>query len=286
MKASLIPVWRWYRARATVVWLAARHRVLRHPVTGDAPVAVSLTSHSTRVARVHTCIQSIAAGKVRPRRLILWLNGDPDPQALPPELRELQARGLEIRHVPNYGPHTKYFPYVLAHADDGLPLVTADDDAIYARDWLRGLVAAHQAHPGCVQGYWALKLQLGADGRVAPYHTWPTVNTDRPCPTHFALGVAGIIYPAALLKALRDAGDAFRQCCPRADDVWLHAMALRHGYPVRQVRAQWSHPRVVPYTQDIALFHENCRPEGNDAQVQATYTAQDLARLADMARLA
>lgn len=248
-------------------------------VTGDCPVVVSLTTHGTRLATVHTSIQSIVAGRVRPGRLILWLNGDQDNQKLPAPLRRLQRRGLEIRYAPNYGPHTKYFPYVTQFAEDGVPLVTADDDAIYSKDWLEGLLAAHQSEPELIHCYWARKLAVD-DGRIQPYHAWETVSTREPSARHFALGVCGVIYPAKFLLSLRDAGAVFMDKCAKADDVWLHAMAVRNGYRVSQVRARHAYPEQVPFTQDIALFHTNFMVNGNDAQILATYSSSDLDSMA------
>ena len=39
-----------------------------------------------------------------------------------------------------------------------------------------------------------------------------------------------------MADALHELGTAFTACAPMADDVWLHAVALRHGTGVRPVR--------------------------------------------------
>lgn len=268
----------WYQLRLRVIWLNLSDWVLGRPVTGEHPVAVSVTTHGTRLARVHTCIQSIVAGKVRPRRLILWLNGHPDGTVLSAPLRRLQHRGLEIRYVPNYGPHTKYFPYVEQFSGDQLPLVTADDDGIYAKHWLQGLLHAHQSAPEHIHCYWARRLVI-EKGQIKPYLTWQTVATCEPSHQNFALGVSGVIYPPKFLMALHHAGEGFKDTCPKADDIWLHAMAVRAGYKVRQVGHQHAYPQQIPFTQDIALFQTNFLANGNDAQINATYSRADIAAM-------
>ncbi|MDO9165342.1 MAG: hypothetical protein Q7U13_04475 [Rhodoferax sp.] len=265
----------WLKLRTKVAWLNFSDWFTGRAVIGNCPVVVSLTTHGTRLATVHTSIQSIVAANVRPTRLILWLNGDPDSRTLTPQLERLQRRGLEIRYAPNFGPHTKYFPYVTQFAEEGKPLVTADDDVIYPKDWLEGLMAAHQSAPNLIHCYWARKLTL-ENGQVLPYLAWENVSSQEPSTTHFALGVSGVIYPPRFLLALRDGGDLFAVSCPRADDVWLHAMAVRNGYRISQVKVKHVYPRLVPFTQDAALYHANHLPGGNDAQIAATYTHGDL----------
>ena len=180
--------------------------------------------------------------------------------------------------MPNYGPHTKYFPYVKQFAGDQLPLVTADDDGIYAKHWLHGLLMAHQSEPEHIHCYWARKLTIEG-GRIRPYLTWQTVASCEPSNQNFALGVSGVIYPPKFLMALQQAGEGFKNTCPKADDVWLHAMALRSGYKVRQVGHQHTYPQQIPFTQDIALFQTNFLANGNDAQISATYTFADIAAM-------
>lgn len=227
-----------------IAWCAAVSEILRlrlrlrrvnqssnSPVVGDADANVSLTSYGKRIATVWKTIESISAGSVKPRRVILWLD---DPAALadpPASLKHLQARGLEIRGCPDYGPHKKYFPYVT----DILPehptrtLVTADDDVYYPATWLEELLAAH--NPDQVTAFRARKRNDG------PYGQWPLCTTTEASETVFATGTSGVAYPQPVLQMLRDRGDAFMDVCPRADDFWLHYATIASGLKVGQVRS-------------------------------------------------
>src|SRR5690606_5888706 len=100
-------------------------------VPGKGLPTVSLTTHGERISRVHIAIESIAQGNQLPGRIILWLDEPDVLDALPQALRRQAARGLEVRLSSNYGPHTKYFPYVRSEAVHHVPLATADDDVVY-----------------------------------------------------------------------------------------------------------------------------------------------------------
>lgn len=269
------------RSLVATPWLSLRSASSRRSlIDEDGLSVVSLTSYADRLRTVHLSIESIGAGRVRPRRLILWTDPDVKLADLPAQLRRLQRRGLEIRasHAA-IGPHTKYFPYVVSQSSHTSPLVTADDDSLYPRDWLAGLEGAGEAHPGEVVCYRAHELTMSGSGSIAPYNEWPPVTETTASLRHFATGVSGVRYPPAFLDRLRDAGDAFMNRCPKADDVWLHAQAVAAGTLVRQVRRR---PRKFPEiarTQTLALHRSNTARSANDPQIAATYDESMLAAL-------
>ena len=115
-----------------------------------------------------------------------------------------------------------------------------------------------------------------AEGKFLPYMQWTHLKSSVASLRNFAIGFVGILYPPQFQKILAAAGDAFKDKCPRADDVWLHCLAIRHGFKIRQLRDDPVHPRAVPFTQEIALFETNQLANGNDVQISATYTEDDL----------
>ncbi len=263
--------------------LQRANRDSREPVVEPGGPVVSLTTHGTRLHKVHLAIESIAAGERKPSRLMLWLDDPAALAGLPDALRRLQARGLELHLSENFGPHTKYYPYVMTLADgDTTPLVTADDDMLYAADWLAGLAQAHACEPGVVHCWRAKEVVL--DGhRIAPFARWGYCRSPQASLRHHAEGVSGVIYPIAFQQALRRAGDAFRSCCPRADDVWLHAQAVREGRPVRQLRPEPRSFPCIPGTEAQGLMHENLAGAQNDRQIAATYSDADIGKLIEAA---
>jgi hypothetical protein len=246
-------------------------------VVGSENVHVSMTTHGKRIETVYLAIESIASGDSLPARLILWLD---DPRLfgnLPDSLRRLESRGLEIRLTENFGPHTKYYPYLLNAEFLNLPLVIADDDVMYSPWWLTGLARAWRHNPAVVNCYRAHVIQV-QDGVIQPYRTWTRCASSVADYRHFATGVSGCIYPPALLQKVKAEGSAFMRSCPKADDIWLHVNALRNGFRIRQIlRRQLNFPGVRD-TQETALFLTNT-VSGNDEQARNTYTSEDIAQL-------
>lgn len=252
--------------------LSVVNRWSSRPATGDVDAVVSLTTYGPRFRKVHLAIESIARGSVRPRKLVLWID-DPELYAHPtPSLSRLMARGLEIRTCDDFGPHKKYFPALeLVTSGEVSRLVTADDDTLYPRDWLRELDELARRHPSDVICHRARIAQVHESG-FEPWDTWPHCDSAEPSVRHFAIGDAGVSYPTPVAEELASRGLAFAERAPRADDVWLHAASISAGAQVRQVRDSPAVPVGVPGTQVVALRDQNVTERLNDRQIQATYS--------------
>lgn len=251
----------------------------KFPVIHPGGPVVSMTSHGKRIDTAYLAIESVASGSLLPSELILWLDDEARYRALPLTLERLRQRGLTVRLCKNYGPHTKYYPYVDSQEAFVGPLVTADDDVFYPRDWLKTLTNAFEHHPHVVNCYRARVIAVQGD-RMAPYEQWTLCNSTRPSWRHLLNGVSGVIYPPQLLAALKSAGSEFEQCCPKADDLWLHATALRAGFRVQQIGRRALHFPMIPGSQEIALYFDNVAT-GNDFQIAKTYTQRDVQRIAE-----
>jgi hypothetical protein len=254
----------------------------RTAITQPVGPVVSLTTYGKRVRTVSLAIESIARGSVLPSRIILWIDDKAAFGDLPPGIRRLTRRGLEVRLCNNYGPHKKYYPYLESLQTVEMPLVTADDDTFYPRHWLKRLVEAFQQFPDVVNCYRARVIVLN-EGGIAKYEGWKLADSTRPSFCHCAVGVGGTIYPLPLQRVLKQEGAAFLSCCPKADDLWLHVQALRAGYKVRQI-SEKRFPLVgIPGTQSAGLFHQNLIRGENDDQLVHTYRASDIDRLREEA---
>lgn len=262
------------------VLLERRVRQNSTPVVGDVPVDVSLTSHGERIGSVHLAIESIARGRALPRSITLWLDIPEASWRPTPQLVAQMRRGLAVRFTENFGPHTKYYPHCVSSGAPGRPLVTADDDIIYPVGWLDTLWKAfRQSGSQAIVAHRAHWMEQDGNGSLRPYLEWTRCGQSTASPRVFATGVSGVIYPAHMLAELRERGTAFRQVAPRADDVWLHLVALRAGIPVRQAAPRPLDLPVLPGTQGGGLGHGNVFGEGNDVQIGAAYGHDDLRRL-------
>jgi hypothetical protein len=261
--------------KLNVKQLHRRNACLKSSVVApDGPV-VSLTTFGGRLHTVYLSIESIAAGNLLPSQLILWLQDRNTYNNRPDSIRRLEDRGLDVRLTDNYGPHSKYYPYLLSKNEFSGPLVTADDDVLYSSWWLAGLSHAHDLNSHVVSCYRAYTMQFAREA-IAPYAAWLPCTTTEPDVRNFATGGSGCIYPAKLLTELKAADQEFMQLCPKADDVWLHANALRAGFKVQQISNRPLNFSTIPGTQTGALFTVNASQGGNDEQIRATYTAHDL----------
>nr|WP_315267477.1 hypothetical protein [Microbacterium lemovicicum] len=258
--------------------LSVLNRVLLSRVGGGTGPVVSLTTYGMRTAWSHLAIESIARGSLRPSRLILWLD-EPATFAKPPAaLRRLRRRGLEIRLAENFGPHTKYYPYLESTAAIAHPLVTADDDTIYPRWWLERLVSEHERTPDQVVCYRAREIEVTGE-KLAPYATWEFSERAEPSFLTFPTAVSGIIHSPAFLKILQQRGRDFRETAAAADDVWIHHTAVHHGVRIRLVDGVSRTFPLIDETQEVALWYDNLTGGGNDQQIAATYSAEDIAKI-------
>ena len=265
-------------AQLNIKRLRRRNRVSNAPVVAPGGPVVSLTTFGARLEIVYLTIESIGQGSLLPSRLILWLQDAATYSGRPESLKRLERRGLEVRLTENYGPHSKYYPYLQSTDTFALPLVTADDDVLYSWWWLAGLVEAEKSNPDIVNCYRAHVLQIQS-GKIAPYQTWKPCLTTEPDSRNFATGGSGVIYPAKFLETLKAAGSSFIDLCPRADDVWLHVNELRAGLKIKQICNRPLNFPNIPGTQASALFTVNANRGGNDGQIDRTYTSADIQHL-------
>ncbi len=250
----------------------------RSKVTCPKGPVVSLTTFGKRIEKVYLAIESIANGSMRPSRLILWIDDSTLFFNLPGAIRRLQERGLDVKFCKNYGPHKKYYPYVESQEAFDTPLVTADDDVLYPWYWLKKLVQANREFPDTVNCYMAHVIALNGN-EMERYKVWKLCDSTYPEFLHMATGIGGAIYPPLFLMAVKKAGTGFENCCPKGDDLWLHAQALRSGYKVRQIlpRFPYFSFQAIPGTSQTALSHENVTcGDGNDRQIRATYSEADI----------
>ena len=221
-------------------------------------VTVSLTTTSHRVGQVHEVIESLLKQAVLPARIVLWLSPEPhlidqgvQAGEVPADLQCLVGGRFLLRWTRNIGPYRKLLPALQAFG--GL-VVTADDDTLYPRDWLEGLLSLHRRHPRAVCCYRAHRMLLTDEGELAPYWRWPSFDRDAPSLDCFPTGKDGVLYPPGALHP--DAADVERllRLAPASDDIWFKIMALRHGTRAVGVRGHESLPVVSLPGQLRGLF--------------------------------
>jgi DNA-binding beta-propeller fold protein YncE len=260
--------------------LHLRNRWSRETLLDPSGPVLSLTTHGRRLRGVFYAIESIGLGSRKPRRIMLWLDDEKTFFDLPPHLQRLRERGLEINLSGNFGPHTKYYPYIEQENEFRDPLVTADDDMIYPPDWLRLLIDAHEVNPVAIHCHRAHRMNM-SNGRFMPYKDWDPCVGVSPSHLNFLTGVSGVIYPPEFLQHLKRQGRSFEDCCAMNDDIWLTVNALRGGFKIAQVRNLSVLFPSIPGSQTGTqrLYEVNVLAGGNQIQLARTFSASDLAEL-------
>jgi hypothetical protein len=237
-----------------------------------------MTTQPHRLELVYYAIESIARGTRKPSRLHLWITDEKSYSSLPPTLQRLRSRGVEIHLTEDLGPHTKYYPYVTRETGFDAPLVTADDDVIYPREWLEQLIQRHEANPSAIHCFRAHRMEM-ANARPTPYNSWAPCEDTRPSHLNFITGVSGVIYPPAYLRYLKQSGTEFKRCCPHSDDIWLTVIALRGGFKIAQVLGTSSFFTTIPNSQTKRLYNLNVILGENQVQLMRTLSKADLSVL-------
>ena len=257
--------------RLPVLLSAARTSGNGFPDEGDT--VISLTTHGTRLKSAAAAIASLLVGTVR-LPVHLWLDPVDFHARWPDALQGLAERGLQVHESPGgLGPHTKYYGTFQKFPDRNV--ITVDDDVLYPRTFAQKLIDAPS--DTTITAYRAHRIVLDADG-IAPYKKWRPARSSQPSHLNFATGVDGVRYPREMVRYVAGRGTEFLDLTPRADDVWLNHCALRAGFPVQQVSARSANFPLVPGSQRVRLSRVNLSG-GNDVQIAATYTAEDVAKL-------
>lgn len=239
----------------------------------DSNVVVSMTSYGPRLKTVHLVVESIFQQTLKPKGVLLWLDEQEFSEvSIPPQLKELQKRGLEIKFCSNTRSYKKIIPTLLEDLKD--PIVTIDDDVMYPSNFMEKLVDAHHQHPDCVVAYRAHLMQIDKSGKLLPYSEWQ--HCIRNLPPNLRLlptGSGGILYPPDCFSEEVCREDVFMSLCPTADDIWLKAMTLKNNVKCFVVPGENSWVEVPAYiqgTQEDCLTTENLI-SGNDEQLEKVF---------------
>lgn len=236
---------------------------------------VSLTSIPERWGTLHLCLDSLLRQSTRPDRLILWLGLPSNKennqvcQSLPGTLEKLKERGLEIRWCRDTRSFKKIIPALRAYPD--ALIVTADDDFLYPRNWLKELFEAYKREPHYIHCHRAHLMRYDAEGKLLPYREWSYCSPDVRGPSLdlFPTEGGGVLYAPGHLHSEVLNENAFESLCPSADDVWLKAMSLLNHVPCKKIRSSCYgfEPIRIPNNRD--LQSANVAGGGNDSQIEA-----------------
>ncbi len=239
-------------------------------VDEKSKVIISLTSFPQRIDTVCLTIKTLLNQTVKPQKVILWLaqnqfiDGD---FSLPSKLLELKTNGLTIEYCDDLGPHKKYYYAMQRYPDNWI--LTVDDDILYPSTLLEELINCAESNPQCVCCTWVHEITLDKNGNINPYKEWDKGTSGLTVPSLRLLpvGCGGVLYPPHFLSNEVFNLTAIKELCPRTDDLWLKAMALKNRVPAVRINKSPLIFYSIIRTQKWGLHFENAGKEKNDVSL-------------------
>jgi hypothetical protein len=209
-------------------------------------------------------LDSLLAQDMKPDAVVLWLARS-EFAHLPSDI--LRLDGLTIRQCEDLRSYKKLIPALREYPDAFV--LTADDDLVYPRTWLRSFIEAWRSEKEILLRRGRLASNLVASS----YNKWPlagTIKEDRPQGAIFPTSCHGMLVPpGAMCQAVADMAQA-QVLAPMNDDIWWYWMGLMGGSTFRIIDGDPIHD--LPTGQD-GLWSQHNRDGGNDRQIAAMIEA-------------
>lgn len=235
----------------------------------DYKVIVSLTSFPPRFKNIDLCLKSLLCQTIKPDRIRVYFSNDTVEEDLTTSMRELRKYGVEyvFNSEDNLKSYDKFYYAMREFSDD--VIVTADDDVIYAKDWLESLLATHEKYPKavCARRVHLIKIK---DNTVQPYNTWidQCRRIKKPSKQLIAIGNGGVLYPPKCLPNEVFNKEMIKKICMDADDIWLKFMEILSGTEVVWVKNWEVQPAAITNGEN-ALSTQNVFRNKNDIYIKA-----------------
>ena len=199
-------------------------------------VIVSLTSYGDRVSdTLPYTLYSLLRQTRMPNRIVVWLdNVNWNEEKLSPELKKLEALGIEFYFVEDLRSYKKLIPALKMFPNN--VIITVDDDLYYNRrtvEWLMNAYENSDRHT--VFGTWAYMARVSEDGHYLPYSQWKTNSGGTSSGELSLIGCGGILYPPRIFDEEILKKDLFMSMAPTADDLWFWSMEKRQNIPVQLI---------------------------------------------------
>lgn len=241
----------------------------RHTLPGQ--LIVSLTSHPPRFSMLRQALDSLLAQDMKPDAVVLWLARS-EFANLPSDI--LRLDGLTIRQCEDLRSYKKLIPALREYP--GAFVLTADDDLMYPRTWVRSFVEASRWPVKEILLRRARKMSFVHGPAPSAYNSWPLAhalleqNALPALPNLFPTSCHGMLVPpGAMYQAVADMAGA-QALAPMNDDIWWYWMGLLGGSTFRVIGGD---PIEDLPTGADGLWSQHNRDGGNDRQIAAMIEA-------------
>jgi hypothetical protein len=186
---------------------------------------------------------------------------------------------LEIRFGEDLGPHGKLI-HSLKKCSHAI-IVTADDDILYSKLWLKELYDSYLKNPACIHCHAAHLMKKAEDGTLRNYTEWAmgAPQSTEPDMLLFPRGVGGVLYAPNSLNIKVFDKKVFMELCPTNDDIWFKAMSLLNGVACQKVNRISKGHMSLRGNQGFNLKGINVHQGQNDVQIRKVFKKYDLYRL-------
>lgn len=240
-------------------------RIEHSIVRGD--IVVSLTSFPARIDNVWKVISSLKLQQVKVGKIVLWLSLDQfnTIDILPQNLQQCQDDRFSIRLVDgDLRSHKKYF-YAMQEYSESM-VITVDDDIIYHPKTISHLLDVSSKYPQSIAAN--LTSRIVYDGNnIRPYIEWGDDNSSYTYKNLVQIGAGGVLYPPHCLNPMVLNKKVFMELAPRADDLWLNAMARIANTKIIQSPSSILFLPVFQSNKRESLSQGNVSGGGNDVQL-------------------
>ncbi len=249
-------------------------------------VVVSFTTIPSRLAVLEPCIKSLINQTVTPGTIVLWLCEDEyfgkntiSKDSIPECVREYEKKGfLTVKWTKNIGPFTKLIPALSEFPDK--KIVTADDDTIYPRTWLKDLIRVSDKNPSAIVCHRGAEMLLSDDGSsLEEYNSWPEFISIMAGMNLFPTGKDGVLYPPKSFSNEVFNEHIFKKLTPLNDDIWFKAMSLINGVSCIKVKPVHRDYKVIKGSTLIELQNHNVVQNKNDVYLLNVFDKYNLYKL-------
>lgn len=219
-------------------------------------IIISLTSYPARIGTIHIVIESLLNQSLKADKVILWLAPEQFPNKevdLPQSLLDLREKGLTIGWYKDIRSYKKLIPTLRLYPDD--IIVTADDDNVYQKDWLKKLYNNYKKYPTDIQAHRVTKFYYTKDR----FYTAAGGNSYYIGANYLnkLVGLGGVLYPPHCFYKDILNEDLIKQLAPTNDDQWFWLQAAMNGVKVRVVDNPIIEAHYVEGTQETGLTNIN-----------------------------
>ncbi|MCV3500524.1 glycosyltransferase [Campylobacter lari] len=234
-------------------------------------IIISLTSYPARIDKLHHTLHSLILQNLKADRILLWLSEDEfinKEKDLPKKILFLQRYGVEIRWCKKNIKSYKKIIYTLKEFPQAI-IVTADDDIIYSKQWLKKLYLSYKKNPHLVHCHRARRIKL-YNNNIAPYEQWDIIKNNVYLPSYlnFLTSGGGVLFPPNIFY--KDVADekVFLEICPNGDNIWLWAMVVLQGNFINIVKDNEYCIQEHFVDEDLSgsLWSKNIDQKQNDKQ--------------------